>query len=166
MEVSRVQLGKFTFNFEKSDISELIQSILSQWTETLRGAGCSLVSEITPGIVGNADSYGLEQVAANLLSNAIEHAPGSSLHVTLMLENQAAILKFRDSGPGIDPSKVGRIFEPCERSTPSTGASGMGLGLSIAKTIIDAHHGAITVQSQLGVGTTFTIRIPLNVKNV
>lgn len=166
LDVSRARLGKLTFEFENADLSSLVEGVVNQWREPLSKAHCTLTTDIQPGISGYADPYRLEQVLINLITNTIKYAPGAPIHVELHVEHQAAVFKVSDSGPGIHPEKHTRIFERYERAAVSPSVSGLGLGLYIAKTIVEAHHGTIQIESRQGKGATFSVRIPLNVKRV
>lgn len=106
-----------------------------------------------------ADPYQLDQVFGNIILNAVQAMPdGGSLTIKSEIKepNCLAIL-FSDRGPGIPPENLQRIFAPLFTSK----AKGIGLGLAICKTFIEAHEGAIEAQSELGRGATFTVRLPI-----
>jgi two-component system, NtrC family, sensor kinase len=106
------------------------------------------------------DGYYLRQAIENLVRNAREAMAGlpePRLEVTLVREGPQAVLRVSDTGPGIDPARLERIFEPFV----STKGTGMGLGLAICREIVEAHGGVLEVESDVGVGTTFTLRLPL-----
>jgi PAS domain S-box-containing protein len=102
----------------------------------------------------------LVQVFVNLVTNAC-HAmqPGGELHLSTLRDGQEALVRVRDTGSGIDPKHLSRIFDPF--FTTKAEGKGTGLGLSIVQGIVEAHGGRMGVESELGVGTTFTIRLPL-----
>jgi PAS domain S-box-containing protein len=160
LDVSRARLGKFTFDLERVSASELVQGVLQQWREPLLVAECKIEADIQKDIFVKADAYRFEQVLANILSNAIKYAPSSTIRVSLQRVEDSALLSIHDSGPGIPAAKQAVIFERYERAENSRGVSGFGLGLFIARSIVDAHNGTIEVQSKEGEGTTFLIRIP------
>ncbi|MDI9608710.1 MAG: ATP-binding protein [Candidatus Verstraetearchaeota archaeon] len=94
----------------------------------------------------------------NLITNAFQAMPeGGSLEVSISREGDYAQVSFSDTGVGISPENIKKLFDPFF----TTKAKGMGLGLAICKKMIEAHHGSIDVQSELGKGTRFTIRIPI-----
>lgn len=110
---------------------------------------------------GDADRIG--QVITNLLTNAIEcHREHGEVRVTARRQDGSAILVVTDNGPGIDPGALPHIVERFYRADPSraNGNRRSGLGLAISKAIIEAHGGTIEAESQVGVGTTFTLRLP------
>jgi two-component system, NtrC family, sensor kinase len=102
----------------------------------------------------------LVQVFVNLITNAC-HAmqPGGLVHLSTVQEGQEAVVRVRDTGTGIDPRNLSRIFEPFFTTKPE--GRGTGLGLSICQGIVENHGGRLTVESTVGQGTTFTVRLPL-----
>ena len=104
----------------------------------------------------------MRQILSNLLSNAIKYSPGrKSIQVRLDLTGEALVLQVRDEGIGIPEADLKHLLEPFHRSANVGAISGAGLGLAIIKEAVELHEGAITVESQLNLGTTFTIRIPI-----
>ncbi len=102
----------------------------------------------------------LVQVFVNLITNACQAMqPGGAVHLTTVRDGQEAVVCVRDTGSGIDPRHLSRIFDPFFTTKPE--GKGTGLGLSIVQGIVEAHGGRMGVESTLGVGTTFTIRLPL-----
>ncbi len=115
-----------------------------------------------PVVIG--DQNRLRQVLGNLLANAVTHTPeGTAIKVTLVTEGPFAVLAVSDEGPGMRPEDTARVFERFFRADPSRvrSSGGSGLGLSIVAALVAAHGGRVQVESTLGRGTTFTVRIPL-----
>jgi PAS domain S-box-containing protein len=104
----------------------------------------------------------LVQVFVNLITNAC-HAmtPGGAVYLSTVRDGQDVVVKVRDTGTGIDPKHLQRIFDPFFTTKPE--GKGTGLGLSICQGIVENHGGRLTVESTLGAGTTFTVRLPLPV---
>ena len=161
LDLSRVQSGQFSFNFENENLSDLLDLILLQWKEPLSSAGCELHTEIQPNVIGSIDNYRFEQVIVNLLTNIIKYAPGERVCVKLSENNEQIFLSVGDSGGGIAPSLQDKIFDRYERASNSSGIAGLGLGLFISKIIVEAHHGKISVVSSAEKGTEFLITLPL-----
>jgi two-component system phosphate regulon sensor histidine kinase PhoR len=112
----------------------------------------------------DGDAERLAQVFDNLFSNAIKYTPlGGNVTVSLTRDEGHAVIAVRDTGRGISEAELGEIFAKFFRSTTvrTDAIPGIGLGLAIAKTIVDAHGGEIAVSSELGTGTTFEVRLPL-----
>ncbi|KDE48533.1 hypothetical protein DI43_03230 [Geobacillus sp. CAMR12739] len=100
----------------------------------------------------------------NLIHNAIKFTPkGGTITIQLQRRGEQAIITFSDTGPGISEHDQPRIFERFYKADKSRhrAAGGSGLGLSIAKKIVDIHHGTISVQSQPGEGATFIVELPI-----
>jgi len=106
------------------------------------------------------DAQQIEQVLINLIANAIQAMPnGGELRIGLERQNGDAIMQVSDSGSGIAPEHLTRIFDPFFTTKPE--GEGTGLGLSVSHGIIACHHGDIQVESEIGEGTTFTIKLPI-----
>jgi two-component system OmpR family sensor kinase len=115
-----------------------------------------------PVVIG--DEGRLRQVLGNLLGNAITHTPAQTpVRVRIAAEGPFAVMEISDDGPGMRPEDTARVFERFFRADPSRvrSSGGSGLGLSIVAALVAAHGGTVDVRSALGVGTTFTVRIPL-----
>jgi two-component system OmpR family sensor kinase len=115
-----------------------------------------------PVIIG--DEGRLRQVLANLLGNAVTHTPSQTpIRVRVVAEGPFAVLEVSDDGPGMRPEDTARVFERFFRADPSRvrSSGGSGLGLSIVAALVAAHGGTVDARSAVGVGTTFTVRIPL-----
>ena len=110
----------------------------------------------------NGDRTRLEQVAANLLDNAVKYTPpGGRVEVDVQREGADAILRVRDTGPGIPPDELPRIWTRLFRGDSSRAERGLGLGLSLVKAIVEAHGGTVAVESEPGKGSTFIVSLPL-----
>ncbi|MEH1840050.1 MAG: scytonemin biosynthesis sensor histidine kinase [Nostoc sp.] len=104
----------------------------------------------------------LEPILKNLLDNAIKYSPSQiAIELKLSCKNEKVIFQVKDRGIGISVADQQRIFEPFYRGTNIDHIPGTGLGLSILKTLVDLHHGQVFVESQVDVGTTFTVMLPL-----
>jgi len=109
----------------------------------------------------NGDAKLLRQILTNLVSNAIKYSPdGGNVGVNLSCEDSQIILQVSDSGIGISPEDQIQLFQSFSRATNVGAISGTGLGLSIVKKCVELHGGEITLTSEVGVGTTFTVTLP------
>lgn len=161
LDVSRIAGGHFTFEREPLALGELAERIV----ETARALEPErritlTVPDVDPVVV--ADGRRLEQVLVNLLENAVKYSPRDrSVQVTLAVEEGSAALSVRDEGFGIPPEDQPQIFDRFYRARDvNKNIAGLGLGLYIAQEIVRAHDGTLTVESTLGEGSTFTIRLP------
>jgi signal transduction histidine kinase len=127
------------------------------------GQALVLDSEDAPVVVAG-DAGRLQQVLLNLLTNALTHAPGSErVEIRLRRDGEAAELSVRDRGPGIAAEALETVFDRFAQVDPlqRPGSAGLGLGLYIAREIVEAHGGTIAAHSAPGEGATFTVRLPL-----
>jgi signal transduction histidine kinase len=112
-------------------------------------------------MVGSWDRLRVEQVLTNLLANAIRYGAGGPIDVTLKGEGGEAILEVTDHGPGVPERDLQRIFGRFERASSMRNYGGLGLGLYVARQIIEAHGGSISALNPATGGARFTIRLPL-----
>ena len=144
-------------NFQKTNILEVIQKSLSSITIPKNiNVNNSIIDKPSPL---QADSNQLTQVFINIIVNAVQSMPnGGDLLISSKCQNQdSLVVSVQDTGAGISEENMERLFEPLF----TTKAKGIGLGLAISKTIVENHLGSIAVQSDLGKGTTFTVKLPL-----
>jgi two-component system NtrC family sensor kinase len=150
----------------ETDVNEALQSALAIADKRLQHSQIRVHTRLAKGLPAiSAVSDQLSQVFLNIIINAIEAMPeGGSLRVgTLLTEDEEWILvAFRDSGPGLTSEKVARVFEPFY----TTKVDGTGLGLAISYGIVERHGGTIEVSSQPGQGTTFIVRLPVQLPQV
>jgi signal transduction histidine kinase len=107
------------------------------------------------------DEMLISRVIINLLSNAVKYSPdGGEIRLTLSTENGDIVLRVSDNGIGISPTDLPHVFEPLYRANNAVGIGGTGLGLSIVRDCVALHRGRVEVESALGKGTTFTVRLP------
>jgi signal transduction histidine kinase len=103
----------------------------------------------------------LRHILGNLLTNALKYSPaGSAVELQIFQEANELVLQVRDHGIGIPPEDMRRLFEPFYRASNVSNVNGTGLGLVIVKNSVEAHGGSLSVDSQVGIGTTFTVRLP------
>ena len=151
-------IDKKTFALDKA-----IANVLEQFQPMAAAKKIQLVSEINPGINLMGDEARLKQVLGILLDNALRHTPsGGKIQVLLQQVQRNAQLTVRDTGEGISREHLSKIFDRFYQADPARNKGGHGLGLAIAKCIVETHAGAIQALSQPGEGAAFLIRLPLN----
>ena len=151
-----------TGNEIQVDVHAALEDILLLCRKNLKNKNISLVKEFAPSLPGiQAVEDQLKQVFLNLLTNAEEAITSDTGTITVKTEERRGVVavQFRDSGQGIAPEDQGQIFEPFF-STKSA-AKGTGLGLSVSYGIVTRHGGTIEVESTLGIGSTFTVLLPV-----
>lgn len=162
LDLSRINLGKLTIEKNPTALSELITDIVERMQGHMDAAACKVCLQIEQGIHGNFDSYRLEQVLSNLLSNAARYARGKSVVVALHAENADWVnLSVIDEGIGVRKEDQERIFQRFERAATIDEGSGLGLGLFVVKQIVEAHGGTVSLESEFGKGSKFIVRLPL-----
>ncbi|ADO74802.1 GAF domain-containing sensor histidine kinase [Stigmatella aurantiaca] len=160
LDVSRIATGRLGLLLEDMDLSALTIEVTDRFQEEAEGAGCPLEVH-TPGRVrGVWDQLRLEQVLSSLISNAIKYGAGHPIDVSVEGKEEVVRLCVQDQGIGLAPEDASRIFERFERAVSPKHYGGMGLGLYVARQIIEAHGGTIAVRSQPGRGATFIVVLP------
>lgn len=161
LDVSRIQSGKLAIRKQALELDKLVEEIITRMQDHILEKGYP-VPEInkTGSITGVWDQERIEQVITNFLTNAIRYGDRKKFFISL--EHKDGIAKFSttDQGIGISPENKSRIFDKFERAINANDVSGLGLGLYISRKIIEAHGGAIWVDSELGKGSTFTFTLP------
>jgi len=156
-------LGTLELNRQPTALSEWLARTLPPWRETAQAKGLKWQANIPPDLPTlDVDPDRLAQVLGNLLSNAVKYTqPKGTVSLDAGVEGEEAWLRVRDTGPGIGPEEQERIFAPFYRSQPGRRfPQGMGLGLSIAYTLVAAHGGRLDLDSTPGQGSSFTVRLP------
>lgn len=170
IDVSAIISSQFHLDLETFDLLELVEERVSTWQPAFEKRQLMLNCE-TEGTAHplEADRYRLGQVIDHLLRNANSYTlPGGTITVRLKPQDQRVALSIQDTGVGIDADETEAVFERMYRGRSAdagpTDARGLGLGLTLSKQIIEAHHGTITLMSQPTVGTTVTVLLPLTQK--
>ena len=162
LDLSRANSGKLLLQLESCDLGELIAEVCDRYSRQITHAKSFLKIEVEAGLVGRWDRDRLDQVLSNLLTNAVRHAPGSTISVGAQRLDATVQIVVKDEGPGISLVRQERIFERCEHPSFQSGDRGMGLGLYITREIVLAHQGSIWVKSQAWSGAAFHVSLPLS----
>ena len=160
LDVSRLIEGRLELRPEQVDLQALVIEAIDLMRESATQAGSPVLLRLRPEVVGLWDRVRIGQVITNLLSNAIKFGCGRPIEVELDADDYLARVQVRDAGEGILPHEQERIFQRFERATSVQRHPGLGLGLWICKQIVDASHGRISVQSEPGHGSTFSVELP------
>jgi PAS domain S-box-containing protein len=164
LDLARSARGTFTLNLKETEIPVFIQGVTTRFQPSLDRMEQQLILKLAQDLPRvEIDQSRMEQVIINLLSNANKFSPKQScIFLTCCQKNGDILCEVRDEGIGISPADQAVLFEPYQRVGKSNNnITGLGLGLSIARQIIDAHGGRIEVSSQLGQGTKFSFTIPI-----
>jgi signal transduction histidine kinase len=157
--------GSLTLERQPTEMSDWLTTSILPWRAAALEKGLQWNAEIPDNLPTiKIDQARLAQVLGNLLSNAVKYTPErGSLEVSAGLEKSRLYFRVSDNGPGIDPGEMEFIFEPFYRSQSTRRfPQGLGLGLTIARDIVEAHGGKLDLSSQPGAGSQFTVLLPLN----
>ncbi|BDG03105.1 sensor histidine kinase [Anaeromyxobacter oryzae] len=160
LDVSRIATGRLVLERARFDLSEAVREVTARFGDAARRSGSELEVSLAPGVVTEGDRLRIEQVVTNLLANALKYGAGTAVRVSLRREGTRAVVEVADGGIGIAPEDQARIFERFERAVPARHYGGLGLGLWIARQIVDASGGTIRVESAPGRGATFAVELP------
>jgi signal transduction histidine kinase len=160
LDVTRIEHARLDLNPVNVDLAALARQAAEGLEFDLAAAGCAVQIEADAPVPGVWDSSRLEQVITNLLSNALKFGPGRPIEIRVGAAGDVAKLAVRDHGLGIEPDRQAGIFNRFERAVPTAQYGGLGLGLYIARRIVQAHGGDLRVESQPGQGATFTLTLP------
>jgi signal transduction histidine kinase len=160
LDVSRLTSGGLRLEREALSLAEIARSAVQELGPEAERSRCQVTVVADGPADGHWDRDALEQVAVNLISNAIKYGAGKPVEVTVASAGGDATLRVRDHGVGISEVDRARIFERFERAVRRGDLPGFGMGLWIARQLVQAHHGEIKVESQPGCGSVFTVRLP------
>jgi PAS domain S-box-containing protein len=160
LDASRLVAGQLQLTIEHFDLRRLVEDTVEHLTELAERAGCEVRLAQGPAVLGSWDRGRLEQLVVNLLSNAFKYGASAPVDVELAEDDGWVELAVRDRGIGIPEDVQARIFGRFERAASLRNYGGLGLGLYIARRIVEAHGGGISVDSAPGQGARFRVRLP------
>lgn len=168
LDFSKMDTGAKKYHFKESDLVNVVRSSLEAYKFHIRDNGFEIKSVFPEGKIElKIDSDAISQALLNLLSNAVKYSEDKKfIRVEVSSNVSSAIISVTDNGVGIAKGELNKIFDKFYRASTSKveQTGGSGLGLALVKHIVEAHKGAIDVKSDVGKGSRFTIRIPLNWK--
>jgi two-component system phosphate regulon sensor histidine kinase PhoR len=161
LDLSRLESRQWRFEAAPVELEALARAALEPHEPAARKKGLALVSTVPAGLAALGDARALEQVLVNLVDNAVKYTAAGSVTVAAAPQGEDAVITVTDTGPGIEPHHLARLFERFYRVDPGRAreAGGTGLGLAIAKHLVQGMGGEISVQSGAE-GTRFTVRLP------
>jgi signal transduction histidine kinase len=165
MDISEAESGAMQLRREPVGLGEIVARAVDLYRDVAeaKGVGLNAVTGAAgreDNIVVMGDRTRLEQVAANLIDNALKYTTaGGRVDVEVARDGEWAVLSVRDSGVGIPPEELPRIWDRLFRGDASRTERGLGLGLSLVRAIVAAHGGSVDVASKPGEGSTFTVRL-------
>ncbi|MFN5050730.1 MAG: sensor histidine kinase, partial [Planctomyces sp.] len=161
LDLSRSDAGAVNRALRPVSLTAILQDTVEHLQVLAEQRGLQL--KLSSGPCGDVpgDEFRLGMVCSNLIENAIKYSrPGGKIRVSCRPEGQQTVLEVSDDGIGITAEHLPRVFDRFYRADGSRSSAGAGLGLSIAQSIIRAHHGQITIASEPGQGTVVSVRLP------
>jgi PAS domain S-box-containing protein len=160
LDVSRLSSGRIDLELDSVDLVESVRDVLTSFEAEFAVARCEVRVTTPASVIGWWDRLRLDQVCRNLVSNAVRFGAGRPIHVVVEADDNIATLVVRDYGVGIPPIKQKLIFERFERGIETNRSGGFGVGLWVVRNVCAAMGGTVTVSSQPGHGSTFTVQLP------
>jgi PAS domain S-box-containing protein len=164
LDTARIDAGRVRLEIEPVQVASIVGEVCDSLAETIRERGLELTVEADPGIpTVQADRNRLIQILMNLLSNAYRYTPsGGSIAVSVRPTDDAVLVEVADTGIGIAPEDQEKIFERFYRVDHElvNRQAGTGLGLPIARSLVELHGGRLWLESELGAGSTFSFTLP------
>lgn len=164
LNVSLIESGRLKLKLEPTNLTELVESRIRVMSMIAQRKGIGIASELDDVPRWTVDPGRLKQVVDNLISNAVKFSPeDTTVRVKLKCNGVSANIAVRDQGPGIPPEERDNLFGMFHKTSvqPTAGETSTGLGLAIAKKVVEAHGGKIVLESAVGSGSTFSVLLPL-----
>jgi len=166
LDISLIESGQFIKQISPTQLADVIKEAIEYVSSPNRLEGVTIKVDHSPELpLMMIDGPKIEQALINLIGNAVDHGgPNTTITVTVRHDESSCWLIVADDGPGIPPEKLEMLFETSRlhQSKKASGERSTGLGLIIVNKIVEAHGGEISVQSTLGEGSEFTIRLPIS----
>jgi len=161
MDISEAESGTMKLQKERVDICQLVREVVELYEYVADERKVTVRADLPPECEAQVDRKRIRQVFANLLDNAIKYTPANGA-VTISIQDagERAVTHFRDTGIGIPAAEQDKIWARLYRGDKSRSQRGLGLGLSLVKAVVEAHHGSVAVTSQPDAGADFVVNLP------
>ena len=169
LDITRIEAGRMPLNLSTFRIPELVNEVMSELEPIIKRSNLVVTARMTRSLPSSkSDRHKVKQIVLNLLSNALKFTPGGSVTISASHNSKTRMLEIAvsDTGVGISPEDQIKVFEDFRQldSSPARGYGGTGLGLSICRRLAQMLGGTIELDSLLGKGSTFTLRLPARVR--
>ncbi|MHB8522142.1 MAG: sensor histidine kinase [Limisphaerales bacterium] len=162
MDISEAETGTMKLDLAKVNLPELIRGVIDLYQIVADEKKIIIQANVPADLWFQADRNRIQQALANLVDNAVKYTPeGGRVDVAVAPHDHEVVLTVRDTGCGIPPEELPRIWDRLYRGDKSRNEKGLGLGLSLVQAVIQAHHGSVAVASEVDRGSLFTIHLPL-----
>jgi len=160
LDISRLSSNTFRVEWAEADLAVLLRGVVDGLAPYAERAGSPIELAAPDTLAGTCDELAVQQIAENLVSNAVKYGGKKPISVSLRQEQDTVALDVRDQGIGISAADQARIFSPFERAVSRRQQPGFGLGLWVVGRLTAAMGGTVQVSSGLGQGSTFSVRLP------
>lgn len=162
LDFRKLENGRLSLNLAEIDFTVAVKEWMESFREAARAHDIRLSLADSEPLTLAVDPEKMERIFFNIISNAIKYTPvGGAITVSYAVEGENLVMRFSDTGRGIAASEISRIFESFYQSADHGAAIGSGIGLSLVKAFVELHGGTISVESTPGVGSVFTVTIPV-----
>lgn len=165
LDIAKIEAGKMSLDIQDLCLKDEIVPVIRRFSQQAASDNIAISFEsIESDLICLADQRAVRQILENLIGNAVKFTrKGGQITVSLDRSGNSAAISIQDTGVGIAETDISRLFQPFERTDNSYSrrSEGTGLGLYMARKLVEAHNGTLSVTSKLGIGSCFTVRIPL-----
>ena len=161
LDISRIQSGKLSMKFERINVDAYMTEVIERMSFNVPKFNLLVNANTNAPVWANWDPLRIEQVITNLICNACRYGNNSKIKLMTSVHKESIIISVSDSGPGISEENQKLIFDRFKGGMRRSDNSGLGLGLFIANEIIKAHGGQLQLESILGKGSNFLVKIPI-----
>ncbi len=162
MDITEAESGVMRLKRDPTPMAELLADVIDVYQLVAEEKRIVITANLESPCTAAVDPVRMRQVFGNLLDNGLKYTEeGGKVTVTCRSENSSVIVQFSDTGIGISAEEQPRIWARLYRGDKSRSQRGLGLGLSLVKAIVEAHHGEVSVRSEIGVGSEFTVTLPV-----
>lgn len=160
-DLSAAESAALSLHPVDTDLTGIVTAALAAQRPRLDAAGLTVATDLEPGVLVRGDPDRLHQAVANLLANAARYCrPGDRVHLRVGVRDGRAVLRVADTGPGMAPDELPHAFDRLWRGRDTAGTAGSGIGLAVVRELVDAHGGAVRIDSPPGGGVTVTVELP------
>ncbi|MGO8699871.1 MAG: sensor histidine kinase [Limisphaerales bacterium] len=161
MDIAEAEAGTMRLERVSVDLCQLIREVVELYEYVAEEKKITVTADLPTTCLASVDATRMRQAFGNILDNALKYTPeGGAVTIAAQREEKQAVIRFRDTGPGIPAAEQPRIWDRLYRGDKSRSQRGLGLGLSVVKAVVQAHGGTASVNSTVGQGSEFTITLP------